>query len=96
MNNYVPAITAAAKLLDCLPGEVPKRVEALLERQRMRPASEPPNDNRDVFISVQNQWRRIGYWHNGTWWCFGSSGLGTQYQVTAWWELPPVPEELTK
>ena len=92
--SYVPAIDAAAEMLNCLPGEVPARVEALLERERVRPASEPPDTYREVLVQNGNR-VEFAIYDSGMW--IGRIIHGRAvgyYDVRGWWELPGVEKEV--
>ena len=68
-----------------------KERDALLAENKWHPASEPPNDNRDVWTTDGQ-----GYYDskNQTWW--GNDGYGrlTSIFVTHWRELPKFKEEV--
>jgi hypothetical protein len=89
--DFAPAIDQTAKLLDCLPGEVPERVRELVEGF---PAETPPADVDDIIVEVGDNWRRAGYYnpYSGEWWVYTPDGVRTTSAVVRWWKLPPVPE----
>jgi len=87
-------IDQISEMLNCPPGQVPERVAELLERQRARPASEPPPDKETVLTLVRwsdgsvatitNHWiADLGLW----------SRIGNK-EVVRWWPLPPMTEEM--
>jgi len=90
---FEPAIDRAARLLKCLPGQVPAAIETLLERGRMRLVSEPPAINKDVLLYDVYGNRFVGYLHRDGTWCSDALGDVWPYGVVGWWELPPGPEK---
>lgn len=61
----------------------------LTELITWRPASEPPDDNREVLAIVPGYVADIGYYKNGIWFMC-ESGYQTD-TVTHWAELPKGP-----
>jgi len=52
------------------------------------PASEPPDNSREILIQFHDGRRRVGKWHGGFW---TLSTTAHRYAV-AWWELPAMVE----
>ena len=64
-----------------------------LDCLEIRPASEPPSDNRPVLVRRQCMTPTVARWYSCDSWWLSDEG-DDLIEVTGWWELPPVGEEL--